>query len=69
MATISANTYYQCSEQKLGSFSGGTWEASLGPAPHPINYRQETPGDSTSQINTVIDFSSITIGGFSGLNS
>ena len=69
MPIISANTYYQCSEQKLGSFSGGTWDASLGAAPHPIDYRPVTPGDPTSQINTIIDFSSITLGGFSGLNS
>jgi len=65
MATYSANTYYEYTSQMLGSFSGGTWNASLGRAPHPstISYSRSTTGD------TVIDLSSITIGGFNGLNN
>jgi hypothetical protein len=65
MATYSANTYYEYSNQKLGSFSGGTWNSSLANAPHPqdITYAHSTTGD------TVVDLSSITIGGFNGLNN
>ena len=65
MATYSANTFYQYSNQILGSFSGGTWDSSLANAPHPqnITYAHSSTGD------TVIDYSSITIGGFNGLNN
>lgn len=69
MAVISANTMYEYSAQKIGSFSGGTWDASLGQIPHPINYVKQNPGDPDSEIDTIIDLSSITLGGFSGLNS
>ena len=69
MAIISANTFYAYSEQKIGSFSGGTWSAPLGSVPHPINYEPQTYGDPDSEIDTIIDFSSVTLGGFSGLNS
>lgn len=65
MATYSANTFYECTNQMIGSFSGGTWNSSLGSAPHPsaISYTRSTTGD------TIIDLSSITIGGFNGLNN
>jgi hypothetical protein len=65
MATYSANTFYEYTSQKLGSASGGTWNSSLGNAPHPqaITYSRSSTGD------TVVDLSSITIGGFNGLNS
>ena len=65
MATYSANTFYEYTNQRLGSFSGGTWNSSLGNAPHPqaITYSRSSTGD------TVIDYSSITIGGFNGLNN
>lgn len=65
MATYSANTYYEYTNKMLGSFSGGTWDSSLGKAPHPqnITYAHSVTGD------TVIDFSCITIGGFNGLNN
>ena len=46
----------------LGSYSGGTWESSLGNAPHPINVNQE-------KRVAVIDLSAITLGGFGGLNN
>jgi hypothetical protein len=65
MATYSANTYYETTGPMLGSFSGGTWYASLGSVPHPrVNSQtRSTTGD------TVIDLSSVTIGGFNGLNN
>jgi hypothetical protein len=65
MATYSANTYYYCTGPMLGSFSGGVLTASLGSVPHPvaISYKSSTTGD------TVIDLSSVTIGGFNGLNN
>ena len=46
----------------LGSFSGGTWDASLGNAPHPISVNQQ-------KRVAVIDLSAITLGGFGGLNN
>jgi hypothetical protein len=65
MATYSANTYYEYTNQRIGSFSGGAWNSSLGNAPHPqaISYARSTTGD------TIVDLSSITIGGFNGLNN
>jgi hypothetical protein len=65
MATYSANTFYEYTNEMLGSFSGGTWDSSLGNAPHPqsITYAHSKTGD------TVVDLSSITIGGFNGLNN
>jgi hypothetical protein len=65
MATYSANTYYEYTNQRLGSFSGGTWNSSLGNAPHP----QATTYSSSTTGDTVVDLSSITIGGFNGLNN
>ena len=65
MATYSANTYYQYSNQILGSFSGGVWTAALKPAPHPVAKRN----DLSSTGDTIIDYSSIVIGGFNGLNN
>ena len=65
MATYSANTYYECTGPMLGSFSGGVWSASLGAVPHPraTSYTRSTTGD------TIIELSSVTIGGFNGLNN
>lgn len=53
---------YEYSNEMLGSFSGGTWEANLGNAPHPINVNQE-------KRVAVIDLSAISLGGFGGLNN
>jgi hypothetical protein len=65
MAVYSANTFYEYTNQRLGSFSGGVWTSALGNAPHPvaITNKYSASGD------TVIDFSSITLGGFNGLNN
>ena len=65
MATVSANTIYQCTNQMLGSYSGGTWESSLRNAPHPV----ATRNDISSTGTTVVDLSAIVIGGFNGLNN
>ena len=65
MATYSANTAYEYTNQRLGSFSGGTWTSALKPAPHPISTRN----DVSYTGDTVIDYSSITIGGFNGINN
>ena len=65
MATFSANTYYATTNERQGSFTGGTWTASLGNVPHPaaITTSLSTTGD------TVIDVSAVLIGGFNGLNN
>ena len=63
MATFSANTYYEYSNQRFGTFSGGTWVASVGNVPHPVYTKDSTTGD------TYIQFNAITIGGFNGLNN
>lgn len=63
MATLSANTYYEYTNQRFGNFSGGTWTASLGNVPHPNYTRDSITGD------TVIQMNAITIGGFNGLNN
>jgi hypothetical protein len=63
MATLSANTYYEYTNQRFGSFSGGTWNVALGNVPHPIYLKDSTTGD------TVIQMNAITIGGFNGLNN
>lgn len=65
MATYSANTFYEYTNQRLGSFSGGPWVSGLGNAPHPqaITNKYSASGD------TVIDYSAILLGGFNGLNN
>jgi hypothetical protein len=69
MATFSANSQYEYSNFILGSYSGGTWETELGPAPHPISYKLSNPLDLTSSGDTVLQMNAITIGGFNGLNN
>jgi hypothetical protein len=65
MPTFSANTYYEYTNQRFGNFSGGTWSSNLGNVPHPIGTRNNT----SSTGDTIIEYSSITIGGFNGLNN
>jgi hypothetical protein len=65
MATYSANTYYEYTNQRLGSFSGGVWTSSIGNAPHPVAFSKHL----SSTGDTFIDMSSITLGGFNGLNN
>lgn len=64
MATYSANTAYNYTNQIAGSFSGGAWTAALGNVPHPTNitYSHSSSGD------TVIDYSAVLIGS-GGLNN
>ena len=38
---LDVNVQYEYTNQMLGSFSGGTWDASLGNAPHPISVNQQ----------------------------
>jgi hypothetical protein len=59
---LDVNVQYEYTNQMLGSFSGGTWNSSLGNAPHPISVNQE-------KRVSVIDLSAITLGGFGGLNN
>ena len=59
---LDVNVQYEYTNQMLGSFSGGTWNSSLGDAPHPISVNQE-------KRVSVIDLSAITLGGFGGLNN
>jgi hypothetical protein len=65
MATYSANTYYEYTNQRFGSFSGGAWTSALGNVPHPaaITFKYSSSGD------TVLDLSSVTLGGPNGLNN
>lgn len=59
---LDVNVQYDYTNEIFGSFSGGSWEAQYGNVPHPINY-------DPSRRLTVIDLSSITIGGQNGLNN
>ena len=64
--TFQANLYYEYGTGQTGSFSGGTWNESLGPVPHPISYanlKQDGKKGTVYQMNV------ITIGGFGGLNN
>jgi len=69
MATFSANSQYEYSNLILGSFSGGTWNSSLGNAPHPESYKLSDPTNVNSSGDTVLKMNAITIGGFNGLNN
>jgi hypothetical protein len=67
MATLSANTQYEYTDNILGSFSGGTWDASLGSAPHPEYWSQNS--DLSYTGDTVLQLNAIKLGGFNGLNN
>ena len=56
------NVQYEYTNQMEGSFSGGTWDASLGNVPHPQAYVEGTRG-------WVIDLSAVKLGGVNGLNN
>lgn len=59
---LDVNVQYDYTNEIFGSFSGGSWMEQYGNVPHPINY-------DPSRRLTVIDLSSITIGGQNGLNN
>jgi hypothetical protein len=59
---LNVNVQYDYTNEIFGSFSGGSWNAQYGNVPHPINYQPE-------RRLTVIDLSSITLGGVNGLNN
>jgi hypothetical protein len=59
---LNVNVQYDYTNEIFGSFSGGSWYPQYGNVPHPINYQPE-------RRLTVIDLSSITIGGVNGLNN
>ena len=59
---ISVNVQYEFTNQMAGSYSGGTWDASLGNIPHPV-YSSEN-GDCT-----IIELNAVELGGFNGLNN
>ena len=59
---ISADTFYEFTNQIAGSYSGGTWDPSLGDIPHPV-YTDENGNISIIQLNAVA------LGGFNGLNN
>jgi len=61
---FSANTYYEFTDEMFGSYSGGTYDPSLGQLPRPAN--QAMIGN---ERGTVYDMSAIRIGGFDGLNN
>jgi len=62
IGTTYVNVQYEYTNQMEGSFSGGTWDASLGDVPHPEAYVEGTRG-------WVIDLSAVKLGGFNGLNN
>jgi hypothetical protein len=62
IGTTYVNVQYEYTNQMEGSFSGGTWDASLGDVPHPQAYVEGTRG-------WVIDLSAVKLGGFNGLNN
>jgi hypothetical protein len=59
-----ANQFYEFTGDMFGSYSGGTYNPSIGPIPHPAN--QAMIG---GERGTVYDESAITLGGFNGLNN
>lgn len=61
---ISANTFYEYTNEMEGSFSGGTWDSSLGNVPHPVN--QSMTGVARG---ITIEMSAVALGGFDGLNN
>lgn len=67
MATLSANTQYEYTNEMLGSFSGGTWESYFLNAPHPEDWSPNY--DSSYSGDTVVQLNAITLGGFNGLNN
>ena len=62
IGTTYVNVQYEYTNQMEGSFSGGTWDASLGNVPHPEAYVEGTRG-------WVIDLSAVKLGGVNGLNN
>ena len=69
MSILSANTFYEYSNQIEGSFSGGTWVSSIGNVPHPVMTKQSDPLDPSSSGDTVIQMNAVALGGFNGLNN
>jgi hypothetical protein len=62
IGTTYVNVQYEYTNQMEGSYSGGTWDSSLGNVPHPQAYVEGTRG-------WVIDLSAVKLGGFNGLNN
>jgi hypothetical protein len=62
MAAISANTFYNYTNEKQGAFNGGVYSGTT-QVPHPI------AGSPTNPNDIIIDYSAVALGGFSGLNS
>ena len=58
----SVDTQYAYTNDILGSFSGGTWDALLGNAPHAIY-------SSESGVCPIIQDNTVAIGGFNGVNN
>lgn len=61
LAPWEANKYYEYTSEMLGSFSGGTWDSSLGNAPHAVY--------SNARGKFIIQMNTIELGGFNGLNN
>lgn len=61
---ISANTFYEYTNEMFGSFSGGTWVPSVGNVPHPV-YPTTSGGTET----VAIQMNAVTLGGFNGINN
>jgi hypothetical protein len=59
---ITANKFYEYTSQMEGSFSGGTWDSSLGNVPHP-------QWSSNNGNYVVIQSNAVALGGFNGLNN
>jgi hypothetical protein len=59
---ITANKFYEYTSQMEGSFSGGTWDSSLGNVPHP-------QWVSNNGNYVIVQSNAVALGGFNGLNS
>ena len=60
---VEVDVQYEYTNGMEGSYSGGTWDASIGNVPHPEAFVAE------QKQGTVIDLSAVRIGGFGGLNN
>lgn len=69
MATFSANTFYEYTNEMEGSYSGGTWDLSIGNVPHSIATKQSNPLNPSSSGDTIVLMNTVALGGFNGLNS
>ncbi|MCF8340171.1 MAG: hypothetical protein K9I82_04270 [Chitinophagaceae bacterium] len=64
MAIVNVNTFYEYGINKLGSYDGSPYSGTSA-VPHP----QAVVKNTTGGTDTIIDLSSIKLGGINGLNN